>query len=297
MTPTGDDRHDADSELRRQFAAVRGQDAGLHPSEDDWVRFAARDLDPASHAAFADHIVACAECALVYRAVAHVRRGAAEIDDGAGTRSSRGWWRGLAAAAAIAAVVGGSAWWMTRPPPADGRAASGGTVIAPQPAPAPRSGEPAPPASNSAEPVEWARLLGAPEIRLPTSLALTMRGGGGDAPAFLVAFGAAIAPYRAGRFSEAETALAALTAQRPDVVETWFYLGVSRLFSQSPATAVEPLRRARSSEVVGDEARWFEAVALQHAGRVADARMALSALCAAPGPNRTRSCDALRTSR
>ena len=194
MTPTDDEQQYADAELRRHFAAVRGQDAGGHPSEDDWVRFEAHDLDPAAHAAIADHIVACAECALVYRTLAEVRRGAAAIDDVTGTESRRGWWRGIAAAAAIVVLLGASAWWMIRPTPDDGRAARIDTPIAAQPVPAAGSGAPVPPAATAAAPVEWARLSGAPEVRLPTSLALTMRGGGNDTQAFMAAFGAAIAP-------------------------------------------------------------------------------------------------------
>ena len=120
-----------------------------------------------------------------------------------------------------------------------------------------------------------------------------MRGANNADQAFLTELGAAIAPYRAGRYAEAAKALDALAGKRPDVAEVWFYLGVSRLYSQSPGDAVEPLRRAHASEVVGDDARWLEAVALQLGGRRTEARAALSALCTTPGPNRTRACAAM----
>jgi len=117
-----------------------------------------------------------------------------------------------------------------------------------------------------------------------------MRGTEDDRNAFLKAFGEAIAPYRAGRFAEAASALAPVAERYSDVVETWFYLGTARLYSGAPAEAIEPLRRARSSEVVGDDAHWLQAVAMQRAGRDTEARAELRAMCAAAGDYRDRAC-------
>ena len=116
MTANDHDEHDSEAALRRHYAAVRGQAAAGHPSEDDWARFAARELDAAAQAAFADHIVDCAECAQIYRAVALMRSGAPgiEADVPAATDRRPSWWPGLAAAAAIVGLMAGSVWWLTR---------------------------------------------------------------------------------------------------------------------------------------------------------------------------------------
>lgn len=256
--------------------------AAGHPTEDAWVRFAGRELDAAERAAMADHIVACAECARVYRAVSEVTRGAAAFDVAVPPRSR--WREHLALAASVALAVAGWTWLIpaapmgvpvpdTTAPPAT--VADAGTVAV----------------SSPAVPA-WAALGEAPGVRLPSSLTLAVRGPRDDAEAFMQAFGTAMAPYRAGRFTAAASALAAVTAAHPAVPEGWFYRGVAHLHGGDPAAAVEPLRRAAGSSVVGDDALWLEAVALARAGRAAEAQRALQALCAAAGPNRARACAA-----
>ena len=111
------------------------------------------------------------------------------------------------------------------------------------------------------------------------------------------AFGAAIAPYREARYAAAAAALEGVTRQFPQVAEGWFYLGAARLLAERPGDAVEPLRRARASEVVGDDARWLEAVALARAQRADEAATALQAMCGSRGSHRARACEALRAGR
>ena len=139
-----------------------------------------------------------------------------------------------------------------------------------------------------------ARLHTPPEVRLPASLALAVRGTDRDRDALLEAFGQAIAPYRAGRFGEAANLLAPLAARRPDIPEFAFYLGIARLFAGDSSAAVAPLRQARASTALSHEAQWYEAVALERLERRQETKQVLSALCAASNPYQTRACEALR---
>jgi Flp pilus assembly protein TadD len=129
---------------------------------------------------------------------------------------------------------------------------------------------------------------------LPAYLALSVRGADKERDELLEAFGGGIAPYREGRFREAADRLAPLAARRPDVPEVAFYLGAARLFAGDPAAAIAPLREARASEVVAHDARWFEAVASEHAGRREDADAALRDLCKLSGPYQARACAPVR---
>jgi hypothetical protein len=257
-----------------------------HPNEDAWVRFACDELAADERDRLVDHALACGDCAATLRAVTQVRRGGTAIDAGAPraslTRSYRPYiWVGLAAALVIA--VGGA---MVLRSGELNRRPAGAAIV---------SVRPAERASQVArvEPAIWARLDTPPEIRLPASLALAVRGSD-NRQALLEAFGQAIAPYRAGRFGEAADLLAPLAARRPDIPEFAFYLGIARLFSGDSSAALAPLRQARASSALSHEAQWHEAVALERLERRDEAKRLLSALCAASSPYHKRACDALR---
>jgi hypothetical protein len=229
----------------------------------------------------ADHIVACADCARVYRAVAEVTRGAAAFDGERAAPRSR-WREHVAMAASVALALAGWTWMIPTAPPAPAPdAAASAAVAATPPIPVQSEGPPA-----------WAALGDAPAVRLPASLTLAVRGPRDDGEAFMRAFGAAMTPYLSGRFAEAAHALARVSAAHPAIAEGWFYLGAAHLHAGDAAAAVEPLRRAAASAVVGDDALWLEAVALARVPRAADAQRALQVLCAAAGPNRARACAA-----
>lgn len=285
MTTDSRDAITIDARLKETFALLHVEAASGHPSEDDWARFAADELSPADRTQLADHVVSCAECAGIFRVVSLVVADAAVGRSAAERRPSFGDWRLLAAAAAALLTIGLSVWWVVRPRIDDNdtqRAAGAAPVASPAADPA------------AAPPSAWASLPSAPEVRLPPDLILTMRGTGAEREAFLQAFGAAITPYRAGRFAEAASALAPVAERYSDVVETWFYLGTARLYSGAPHEAIEPLRRARSSELVGDEARWLEVLALERAGHPSEARAELEVLCAEPGNYRVRACAVVK---
>jgi hypothetical protein len=272
-----------DSRLQKAFAAVRGATPGDHPSEDDWARFAADEMSPDERAGVADHILSCEECAAIFRVVSLVGAGAQGMGAPVDRRPGFGGWRFLAAAAAVVLTLGLGTWWAMR------TGIENGIERAVRDA-APRATTRPAVTAPAQQPPSWAALSSAPEVRLPPDLVLTMRGTGDDRDGFLEAFGKAIAPYRAGQFAEAAAALAPVAERYPKVVETWFYLGAARLYGGAASEAIEPLRRAQSSEVVGDEARWLQAVALQRAGRDSEARSTLDALCSAAGQFRDRAC-------
>lgn len=314
----------ADESLRVTWRDLSGAvpAPGAHLSEDDWVRLASGELDDAARERAADHIEACADCAGMFRAIAHVRDGAAAIDAGArafalpddgavgsaaaavsassagpDAAARSGWWYGLAAAAVVVLAVGGVLWRVSRGTEPSARVAvssPASSVPSAVAAPGVDAVAPAPDRAAPAPPRAWADLATAPAVMLPASFTIVMRGDtnpGRDA--FLAAFGPAIAPYRTGRYAEAAEALQSLTARFPDVEEGWFYLGVSRLYADRPADAVEPLRRARRSEVVADQALWFEAVALERSGRADEATAALRAACAADRQSHADACASL----
>jgi TolA-binding protein len=295
MTTWGDDASD-DGRLRRQYRDLAGVEAAgsVHPSEDDWVRFADDAMGGDEHARLVDHLAVCVACADVYRVVVRVRDGALEIAPAA--HSQRGaatpWaWYGLAAAAVLAIAASGTLWMTGGRRVAGPDQAATQTVTVPAPA-APPASPGAPPPVSAPGPRAWAALPLAPAVTLPASLTLVMRGAAPDSQAFLRAFGAAIAPYREGRYADAATALGGLTRSFPDVPEGWYYLGVSHLLAGSADAAIDPLQRATPSSVVGNDAAWLRAVALERAGRTDEASAALRTLCAGAGPARERACEA-----
>ncbi len=284
-----------DPDLQRHYAALVRGASTAHPSEDDWVRFADGVLDDPSRLRLADHVTACARCTEVFRAIVHVRSGAPALDAAASPASaspsagvSRTWY-GLALAATLALAIAGAVRWSGRAAaPAESERVA---VSAPGPAAGPSAT--APPAPVVAPGLRsWAALPVAPAITLPASLALVARGGSSEAEAFMTAFGAAVVPYRVGRYSDAAAALDEVARRHPDVPEGWFYLGAARLLAGDAVGAVAPLERARASTVLAAEARWLRAVALARAGRGPEADAALAAMCADDPTNRDRACAA-----
>ncbi len=250
-----------------------------HPHEDDWLRLAEGRLSPAERTALGDHVVDCGECLAVYRAVADVRAAARRL-----APASPATWPGrrfvlpaIGLAAAVVLAVASAVPRVHAPgSAAETTTAAPSTLVAP--APGPRA---------------WAAAVTPPDVRLPPSLTMTMRGANANRSRFLTAFGAAIAPYRAGDYDTAAMRLAEVAAAHPDVAEAWFYLGTSHLLAGEPALAAEPLRRAYASSVVGDEARWLAAVALERTGDTDGADAALRDVCGRGGASGTTACAAL----
>jgi len=285
-----------DGGLRRQYRDLARVEAvgSVHPTEDDWVRFAADAMNADERARLGDHLALCVACADVYRVVVQVRDGAASVVPPARSprRGVSAWvGYGLAAAAVLAIGVSGTLW-VTRGHDASTAGQTAADMTAAPPSVAPVPALDGPPPAPPPGPREWAALPLAPAVSLPASLALVVRGAAPESQAFINAFGVAIAPYREGRYAEAAAALGGVTRSFPDVPEGWYYLGVSHLLSGDAAGAIDPLQRARPSSVVGGDAAWLHTVALERAGRTDEASAALRALCAGVGPVRQRACEA-----
>ena len=97
---------------------------------------------------------------------------------------------------------------------------------------------------------------------------------------------------RADDYRAAVDAFASLATRNPMSVEGAYYDGVARLFLDDPAGALASLARA---EQIGDSSFapdiiWYQAVAMERAGRRDEARARLRALCDQKGARSAEAC-------
>ncbi len=293
----------------RPFGRVPGDDAALaalyrdemgavaydgrHPTEDAWVALATGTLDDVARDQVADHLVTCAECAAVYRAVADLQREASAIDPSVPrleTPASR-WWasRSVLAAAALVVMAVGTGAVLLRGPRDDAR-------TPPEAATTSRQAPVAEPAPVRPVIPAWADAVTAIDVRMPPALALTLRGDG--PPRELVAaLGLGLDRYRASDYGGAAAVLAPLASAHPDIPEVAFYAGLSYLLDGRADESLRWLTAAESSPLVGDDARWFAAVAHERMGEPRPARAILDVLCAGTGSRGPDACRVLGSSR
>jgi hypothetical protein len=260
-----------------------------HPHEDAWVAFASGELDDAARQRLADHVIVCAPCREVYRAVCVLMDEAPAIDPSspqpARTSSDARWSRRHMAMAALAAgvvlAVAAAAYMSGLRPRPNPRAAD--TSI--------REAQAAPP-RVAAERRRLAMIQ--PEVQVPTDLLVGTRGATDSGTRrFLEGFGAAIVPYRERRFDEAAARLERLAATDGAVAEVWFYLGVSHLFAGRPSEALRAFDHPGVAAAVGDDVLWQRALALDELARTPEADAVLRALCDRDGRYRIQACAAL----
>jgi hypothetical protein len=302
MTTRTDERPpDAEALLRELYREDLGTRPGAdtHPSEDDWVALTTGSLAPDVRERIVDHVVECDECAAIHRALTDVRREAAAIDPGAPALAdaSSPWWPryGVLAAAALVLVALGGALWVgtsrntTDEPAASIAAATPGTVPAVQgPAAGPRA---------SALP-PWAASVVALDVRMPPALTMTLRGEASAEAARRLALVRALRPaldlYRDGAYAQAAAALTPLARAHADEPEVAFYAGLSHLLADDASSALPLLGLSASSDLVGEDAQWFTAVAHERLGAHDRAAETLRALCAPGGPRSREACEALQ---
>jgi tetratricopeptide (TPR) repeat protein len=297
---TDADEAAVERDLEAPLAALRSQgarcpDPALLPALDAGI------LPPALAGAVSSHVQQCPLCQHLARDLASGEFAAAveaapaalpgppvvppRAERARPARLPRWLWRPLPAAAGMVVVLAAlSAWWVTGLRDAD--------PISPRAAPAPPSAAATAPVGTPA------RLpLDKPPIAAPLGAALVWRS---DSPAGrereLAALGDALVPYRTDDFAEAALRLEALSRQQPSA-ETWFYLGVSRLFLGQADRAAADLRRARdlARPPLRQDASWYLAVALERAGALDAAAAELESLCGGDGERRARACEALDT--
>ena len=176
--------------------------------------------------------------------------------------AARGWLRPALAIAALVAI-GSASWLMLRQP------------ASPSALP-PRADQPI-----AAAPVTPAFQLpfDKPDVTLSLA-AMTWRGSQGSNQ-LLADLKTPLDAYREGNYLVAERAFTALEARYPDAVEVFFYGGVTRVYLDQPDRALTALARAGelADPTFADRVNWYRAVAEQRAGRTADARNRLQALC------------------
>ena len=275
----------------------RGTD-DRHLTEETWLALA-RGVPPSDGVDALSHVVRCADCREVLRAVRALDQAATETLGPRARSTGAFGWRPMLAAAAVLVTLG--AGWLARRPaapvvsmsassagPSPGPSAKPSTEPPAEPSPAPR------PAPAVVPPVPtrpaWLRAT-PPAITLYSTGALAVRGSG-DTP-FPDALGEALVPWRAGRHAAAAGRLDALRATYPDAVEVPFYLGVSWLLSGSPRKAIPPLREALEAAPpsLRPEAAWYLGVALLDDAQPDAARRAFTEACRA---GHARACEATR---
>ena len=85
MSPQPTSRDPELDRIRRDYDALTRDlsASGAHPDEDLWVRLASGELSEDERVPIVDHLLSCAECSAIYRAVAHVQQRASSFDPGA----------------------------------------------------------------------------------------------------------------------------------------------------------------------------------------------------------------------
>lgn len=294
---------DTDTSLRHLYREELGTQPGdgAHPSEDDWVALTTGSLEPGARERMVDHVVGCDECAAVHRALTELRREAAAIDPAAPALAAVStprwpWYSALAAAALIVVTLGVAL--LTRAS-RDTTAAPATSTVSLSPGPvAPQPGQRGQPAAvlPSSVVAPWAASVVALDVRMPAALVMTLRG---EAPtdaqrreALVRALRPALDLYRGGEYGPAATALATIAQASPDVPEIAFYAGLSHLLAGNASAAWPLLESAVASDLVGDDARWFAAIAHERLGDHDRAGETLRALCARGGPRSRDACQA-----
>jgi hypothetical protein len=133
--------------------------------------------------------------------------------------------------------------------------------------------------------------LDPPTIKI-SAAALTFRGASDNQ--LLADLKPAFDAIRVDDYRAAVEEFSTLATQYPTSVEVAYYDGVARLFVDDPNGALASLARA---EKIGDSSfapdiTWYQAVALERAGRRDEARARLRALCDQKGPRSVEACAA-----
>jgi len=179
------------------------------------------------------------------------------------------WSRVLPASVVVVALVGAVLWYgRQHASPSQNRTAT-----------APRTGP---------LPMESVFKLEKPPIRLPAS-SLLWRGGKQKYERDLAN---ALEPYDRDNFGEAASRLQQLTKRYPDSAVAHFYLGISEIFLNRDADAIEELKKAQSlhEELLDREMHWYLALAYQRTGDRVNAVAELENLCGNPGAYSAQAC-------
>ncbi len=278
--------------FRTQFEpTLRGVRATAgHCPDPDLLMAAGSGVLTQSAEAVQRHIQICPICSQLSKDLSeHEYPGASDAEDlrirarwrGLDQPGRRSIWPPLAAVAAVALIAaGGLGVWLAR------RSAPRSSAEAVPPPVQLRSGS-----SNTSGvilPLEKA------VITIPAASVLVYRSDASSGQAFLRDLAAALKPYRADDYAEANRRLENLSRKYPKSPEVPFYLGVSQLFMNQNARAIDSLQAARrlADESLRDSISWYLIVALNREGRDQQALVAASTLCAQAGEYKQKACAA-----
>jgi hypothetical protein len=150
-------------------------------------------------------------------------------------------------------------------------------------------------------PAAWASSIVALDVRMPATLTMTLRGSAPAEAARRTALVQSLRPaldlYRDGAYAQAAAALGPLAQAHAETPEIAFYAGLSYLLAGDAASAVPWLVQSAPSDLVGNDAQWFTAVAHERLGAHNRASETLRSLCARGGPRSREACEALGSSR
>jgi TolA-binding protein len=126
--------------------------------------------------------------------------------------------------------------------------------------------------------------------------ALTWRGSQAQNP-LLADLKPGLDAFRAQDYAAAVRELSPVAAKYPNAIEAHFYLGVSRLFLDDAQGALHSLTAADrlADTSFAPDVAWYLAAAHQRRGNVAEARRALTRVCAAESPRAAEACRVLET--
>ncbi len=258
------ERHRQDptpDQLRAARAGVLPPDVqsavDAHLRDSAWSRTLLEGLEPDATTLDATALDSEAEARLLARIQREAMRTSVEAR---ATRWRLPIWFGPALVASAVA-----AWFVVRP--------GVSPVITPQPEATVAVAEPTPASPPFLLPFET------PVVRLSPD-ALVWRGARGES-AFLADIRPALDAYRQRDYATADRELASMATRYPQLVDVAFYQGMTALLTHDPRRAIaafELVERSGDATFVAD-ARWYRAVAEQHAGNAGEARERLDALC------------------
>jgi hypothetical protein len=135
--------------------------------------------------------------------------------------------------------------------------------------------------------------LDKPQVTLSLA-ALTWRGGGAENE-LLADLKAPLDAFRNDDYARADREFAALESRYPRAIEVFFYGGVARLFVNDPQRAIAAFARAGdlADGTFAHHVSWYRAIAEERAGRLAETRGRLDALCRGKSDHAREACRAI----
>jgi hypothetical protein len=147
-------------------------------------------------------------------------------------------------------------------------------------------------ARNEQSPSPYEMPLRKPDVRLSVA-ALTWRGSAG-ASSLVDDIAPALDSFRQSDYARAAAELDAIEGKYPKAFEPPYYRALSLLLGGDANGAIPEFHKAArlADETFATDLAWYQAVAEQRAGKIADARQHLESLCRAKNAHTADACEA-----